>query len=140
MKAGMLYKYFHYLSLKYFSSSFLSPSKMPSPKPTLILTGANGGLGLGFIQNLLASSYAKTHYAVYTVRNLKSADQLNKLLADKAPKNHQSEVVALDLSSLEEVRKVVSYPLGCYIFGLEYTNNFCYCSYCKISYIIVISY
>jgi NAD(P)-dependent dehydrogenase (short-subunit alcohol dehydrogenase family) len=92
---------------------------MSSLKPTLILTGANGGLGLGFIQNLLASPYAKTHHAIYTVRNLNSAGKLNKLLEAKAPKHHTWEVVALDLSSLAEVRRVVSYFLG-YIHSIDY--------------------
>jgi NAD(P)-dependent dehydrogenase (short-subunit alcohol dehydrogenase family) len=81
---------------------------MTSPKPTLLLTGANGGLGIGCVQNILASKYAETHHAIYTVRSLDSAGTLRSLLASKAPKGHSYEVLALDFGKLSEVKEVVS--------------------------------
>ncbi|TVY85589.1 WW domain-containing oxidoreductase [Lachnellula suecica] len=65
---------------------------------------ANGGLGTGFVSNLINSPYASNYRAIYTVRNPATATSLQAVLAN-APQSHKYETVALDLSSLETVRK-----------------------------------
>lgn len=85
-----------------------SPETMTTPKPTILLTGANGGLGIGYVQNLLKSPYATTHNAIYTVRNPSTATNLSTLLSKSAPKLHSYSIIALDFNSLANVRKVAS--------------------------------
>ncbi|CAG8956725.1 hypothetical protein HYFRA_00012269 [Hymenoscyphus fraxineus] len=80
---------------------------MTTPKPTIILTGANGGLGIGYIQNLLSSPYASTHHAIYTVRSPSTATTLSSLLS-KAPENQSSTTISLDFNSLTNVRQVAT--------------------------------
>lgn len=70
---------------------------------TIILTGASGGLSIGFIQNLIASPIGAEQYAIYTTRSIKECDSLKRVL-EKAPRAHQHEILELDLSSLENVR------------------------------------
>lgn len=81
---------------------------MTTLKPSLLLTGANGGLGIGFVQNLLSSPYAHTYHALYTVRNPSTASALQTLLSVSAPKTHTYTILALDLNSLAAVRLVAS--------------------------------
>lgn len=70
---------------------------------TVICTGANGGLGSAFAKAFAASPEASLHQAIYTVRNPSTADELNAVLKS-TPANHQSEVLALNLASLADVR------------------------------------
>lgn len=81
---------------------------MTTPKPTILLTGANGGLGIGYVQNLLKSPFALTHHALYTVRTPSTVSTLTALLAKSAPKNHSYTILPLDFNSLANVRKVGS--------------------------------
>ena len=80
---------------------------MSALKGTILLTGANGGLGSGFVSNLISSPYISNYRAIYTVRNPSTAQDLQAILA-KAPKSHVSETIALDLSTLSGVRKVAA--------------------------------
>ncbi len=78
---------------------------MASLQGTVICTGTNGGLGSAFVR-AFASLPERQHYrAIYTVRNPRTAHDLNAILA-KAPASPPSEVVALDLGSLNNVREV----------------------------------
>lgn len=80
---------------------------MSEIKGTVLITGANGGLGTGFVSNLINSPYASTYRGIYTVRNPSNATSLQQALL-KAPKSHKHETIALDLSSLSAIRKTAS--------------------------------
>jgi NAD(P)-dependent dehydrogenase (short-subunit alcohol dehydrogenase family) len=68
---------------------------------TIIVTGANGGLGSAFVQKLIISS-PQSHF-IFTVRSLspQSSDALKKILANSKV---SYSIAVLDLSSLESVR------------------------------------
>jgi NAD(P)-dependent dehydrogenase (short-subunit alcohol dehydrogenase family) len=70
---------------------------------TVICTGTNGGLGSAFVKAFASSPEGSKYQAIYTVRNPSTAHYLNAILKH-APSNHQSEVLALNLSSLKDVR------------------------------------
>jgi NAD(P)-dependent dehydrogenase (short-subunit alcohol dehydrogenase family) len=72
-------------------------------KGSVLITGANGGLGSGFVSNFINSPYASSYRGIYTVRNPATANSLKKVL-EKAPQSHQYEIIPFDLSSLESVR------------------------------------
>ena len=67
---------------------------------TVILTGANGGLGSAFAQTLLSTSY----HGIFTVRALTppSSGTLKRILASTSMSH---EIVPLDLGSLSAVRR-----------------------------------
>lgn len=84
--------------------------KATSPPPckgTILVTGANGGLGRGFITALSRSPYAKDHRGIYLDRDDAAAQELDTFIKTKVqPKgnNHQWETSALDLGSLAKIR------------------------------------
>lgn len=80
---------------------------MADLKGSVLITGANGGLGSAFVANFSNSEYGKEYRGLYTVRNPATAKDLNAVL-EKAPANQKSEVIALDLSSIESIRGVAA--------------------------------
>jgi len=76
---------------------------MTTPKPTILLTGANGGLGSAFVTAFLKSPQSATHHALYTVRSPSTVPDLQAILKS-APSTHTYDILPLDLSSLESVR------------------------------------
>lgn len=76
---------------------------MANLKGSVLITGANGGLGSAFVAGFSKSSYGSQYRGLYTVRNPATANELNAVLS-KGPASHQSEVLALGLSSLESIR------------------------------------
>ncbi|KAK0113493.1 hypothetical protein ONS96_014357 [Cadophora gregata f. sp. sojae] len=84
------------------------PTTMTSPlKGTVLVTGANGGLGSAFAANFLTSPQAKEYRALFTVRNPATARDLQAVI-EKGPKDSNSEVLPLDLGSLENVRSLAA--------------------------------
>lgn len=69
---------------------------------TVIITGANGSVALGFVDHLLSSYPAYTLLA--TVRNTSDVNsaKLSDIIASKP--NAKAQIETLDLSSLEDVR------------------------------------
>ncbi|KUI73045.1 Retinol dehydrogenase 13 [Cytospora mali] len=85
----------------------------PSPPPrtckgTVIVTGANGGLGRGYITALTSSPHAAEYRGIYTDRDDAAAKDLDGFLGVRAPGGgtgkHQWETSALDLCSLAKIR------------------------------------
>jgi NAD(P)-dependent dehydrogenase (short-subunit alcohol dehydrogenase family) len=72
-------------------------------KGSVLITGANGGLGSAFVSQFLKSPYAKDYRGIYTVRNPTTATGLQAVVK-QAPEGHAFETLALDLSSLEKIR------------------------------------
>ncbi|KAH7327107.1 hypothetical protein BKA65DRAFT_62351 [Rhexocercosporidium sp. MPI-PUGE-AT-0058] len=81
---------------------------MTSPlKGSVLITGANGGLGSAFVANFLNSPQAKEYRGLFTVRNASTAHDLQAIVK-KAPKDTEFEVLPLDLGSLENVRTIAA--------------------------------
>ncbi|KAH7329062.1 hypothetical protein B0I35DRAFT_473703 [Stachybotrys elegans] len=75
-------------------------------KGSIIITGANGGLGTSTVGQILQTPHLASAYTgLYTVRKATTATGIKKALAKAASSNHRSEILELDLSSLESVRK-----------------------------------
>src|SRR5277367_5667187 len=76
---------------------------MASPKHTLLVTGAAGGIGSGFVSEFLKTPHASTHHAIYVVHP-SAPGSLAQLLKSHAPVEHKYEIVSVDLSSLASIR------------------------------------
>jgi NAD(P)-dependent dehydrogenase (short-subunit alcohol dehydrogenase family) len=70
---------------------------------TILATGTNGGIGIGFVAQLLKSPYAVTHETVYAVRDPEKAVALKAVLKT-APKDHKHLILPVDLASLDSIR------------------------------------
>jgi len=70
---------------------------------TILLTGPNGGIGVGFVTQLLKSPYAITHSAIYAVRDPEKALALKAALKN-APKGHKYLILPVDFESLASTR------------------------------------
>jgi NAD(P)-dependent dehydrogenase (short-subunit alcohol dehydrogenase family) len=84
---------------------------MSKLKGTILITGANGGLGTAFVQTLISSPLALEYRGLFTVRNTSGAGNLQQILT-KAPKSFESELLDLDLSSLESIRNL-AHDINC---------------------------
>lgn len=71
------------------------------PEGSVLITGANGGLGKAFISKFIESPYGKTYHGIYAVRNPSSAPELQKVLTSASKDHH---LIPLDLSSLASIR------------------------------------
>lgn len=79
------------------------PAKiMASTHGTILLTGANGGLGTAILKSIIADSELATNHGIYTVRGAATATAVQSSL--QGAKSHQHDVVQLDLSTLSSVR------------------------------------
>jgi NAD(P)-dependent dehydrogenase (short-subunit alcohol dehydrogenase family) len=76
---------------------------MSTSKGSILLTGANGGIGGGIATEIIKSSYGITHETLFAVRDPAKAESLKAILKH-APKDHKHDILPLDLSSLESVR------------------------------------
>ncbi|PHH86959.1 hypothetical protein CDD83_9489 [Cordyceps sp. RAO-2017] len=81
---------------------------MPSSGGTILVTGANGGLGSAIVAHILKEPHLASDYtAVYTVRNEQAASRLRSVLA-KAPAAHKHEMLELELGSVESVKRTAA--------------------------------
>ncbi|KAH6961217.1 hypothetical protein DER45DRAFT_560394 [Fusarium avenaceum] len=81
---------------------------MSTPQGTVLVTGANGGLGAAIVDDIIKKPNLASNYAgVYTVRKAATATRLQKSLS-YAPASHKHGVVDLDLGSLASVRTVAA--------------------------------
>ncbi|KAF2501705.1 putative short-chain dehydrogenase [Lophium mytilinum] len=76
---------------------------MSNTKGTVLITGANGGLGAAFTSQFLASHEASLYTGLFSVRNPAKASTLQAILSKSANGKHH-EAVALDISTLASVR------------------------------------
>ncbi|KAI0602260.1 NAD(P)-binding protein [Biscogniauxia sp. FL1348] len=82
---------------------------MTSQTGTILVTGANGGLGSAIVGQILNSeSLAKTLHGLYTVRNVQRASAVQKVLQKAPSAEHKYDLVTLDLDSLASVREVAA--------------------------------
>ncbi|KAI9155029.1 Short-chain dehydrogenase iccH [Paramyrothecium foliicola] len=80
---------------------------MASPKGTIVLTGANGGLGSAVARHIVQSPDLSDYHALFLVRSTEKASTLNGILAS-APSSFKYDVLSVDLSSLSSVRTAVN--------------------------------
>jgi len=74
-----------------------------SLKPTIIITGAAGGIGTGFVTAFLKTKEASTQHGIYTYHP-SAPGTLQSLLEKRAPEGHTYELVPLDLSDTSGIR------------------------------------
>lgn len=81
---------------------------MTPRRGTILLTGANGGLGSAIVSKIISSpDLATSYHGIYTVRRVDRAATLDSLLRNASTQQqHAHETMALDLSRLESVREV----------------------------------
>ncbi|KAM0240087.1 hypothetical protein ACHAP5_008116 [Fusarium lateritium] len=81
---------------------------MSTAQGTVVVTGANGGLGAAIVADIIKKPDLASNYAgVYTVRKAATATRLQKALS-YAPASHKHDVADLDLSSLASVRTLAA--------------------------------
>ncbi|KAH8598515.1 hypothetical protein B0O99DRAFT_506138 [Bisporella sp. PMI_857] len=74
---------------------------------SVLITGANGGLGSAFVSNFVKSIYGSRYRGLYLVRKPSTAHDLNSIL-ESAPASHVSETLSMDLSSLQSIRDLAA--------------------------------
>lgn len=77
------------------------------PKGTVVLTGANGGLGVAMVKKIVSRPELAAFHGLYAVRNAASAPALRSAIQDAA-RPHSHDVLSLDLTRLDDVRKVAA--------------------------------
>ncbi|OTB00280.1 hypothetical protein M426DRAFT_238631 [Hypoxylon sp. CI-4A] len=82
-----------------------------SRKGTIVVTGANGGLGCAIASQIVSSPELAAYHRVFTVRNSESAPALDAVLKNNRSTSinrNENEKLSLDLSSLDSVRGVAA--------------------------------
>lgn len=82
-------------------------TRVVAPKGTVVLTGANGGLGVATVTKLLSRPDLAALHGIYAVRNASSAPALQSALQG-AVRPHPHDIVSLDLTRLADVRKLAA--------------------------------
>lgn len=81
-------------------------------KGSILVTGANGGLGSAIAAHLVSPPKLAAYHGIYTVRDAHNAPALDAALrrsrSTAAAPPYSSEKVSLDLSRLSSVRKVAA--------------------------------
>ncbi|CRG86495.1 hypothetical protein PISL3812_03501 [Talaromyces islandicus] len=74
---------------------------------TILVTGTNGGLGNAIVSHILNHQVLNTnYYGIYTVRNpMQGATTVRRTLEKAESVKHAHELLTMDLSSLESVRR-----------------------------------
>lgn len=92
-------------------------------KGTILVTGANGGLGSAIAGQIASKPELSAYHGLYTVRDATSAPALTSALSRSAP-SHPHDVLSLDLTKLNNVRQVagdinVSHLMSlCWLYSL----------------------
>lgn len=90
------------------TTSFISLFFQNQTMGTVLLTGANGGLGCRIVSQIVSASDAKYH-GLYAVRNANAANSLDTTLVSKVKfdgaSSHSHEKISLDLSRLSDIRR-----------------------------------
>ncbi|CAJ2509177.1 Uu.00g142030.m01.CDS01 [Anthostomella pinea] len=88
---------------------------MPASRGTILLTGANGGLGSAIVSRIISMPEFRHHHGIYTLRNANSSASVLDVVLEKAASPtssatpaHTHEKIFLDFSKLDTVREVAS--------------------------------
>ncbi|KAH9902104.1 NAD(P)-binding protein [Xylariomycetidae sp. FL2044] len=78
-------------------------------KGTILMTGANGGLGSAIVAKIASSDIAADYHCIYTVRNsTRTSSLLQALRRAQVPSSLQPEIMPLDLEKLDNVRSLAA--------------------------------
>ncbi|EFY87048.1 short-chain dehydrogenase, putative [Metarhizium acridum CQMa 102] len=77
-------------------------------KGTIIVTGANGGLGSALAEHIASKPEFLGHHGIYLVRDASAAPALTAALS-RGSASHKQEVASLDLTNLGNVRQVAQH-------------------------------
>lgn len=83
-------------------------------KGTIVLTGANGGLGNAVVRRILSQPELRSHHGVYAVRDASFATALRSILESdqrhgrEYQLHHTNDVISLDLARLDSVRRTAA--------------------------------
>ncbi|KAI0484130.1 putative short-chain dehydrogenase [Xylariaceae sp. FL0804] len=81
---------------------------MSSAKGTILITGANGGLGVAMVRNIVSRPELAAYHGLYAVRDASTATGLQSTLNDVSADPHTHDILSLDLTQLSDVRKVAA--------------------------------
>lgn len=84
---------------------------MSEQKGTIIVTGANGGLGSSIVSKIVSTPELSRYYGVYTARDRLAAPAITSALRMPTGLHshpHSHTVVSLDLARMESVRRVAA--------------------------------
>ncbi|RWA11141.1 hypothetical protein EKO27_g3952 [Xylaria grammica] len=86
---------------------------MAATKGSILVTGANGGLGSAIAEHIAKKPELSTYHGLYTVRDAASAPALASALAHGGSSHpHEHDVISLDLTKLDNVRQVANHING----------------------------
>lgn len=79
-----------------------------SIKGTVLLTGANGGLGLAVVRKIVSRPELAAYHGLYAVRDSSSSHRLRSVLGDATVGPHPHDIISLDLTHLDTVRDIAT--------------------------------
>jgi NAD(P)-dependent dehydrogenase (short-subunit alcohol dehydrogenase family) len=79
-------------------------SNMASTGGTILITGANGGLGSALVSHVISSPGLSSCHGIYTVRDADNAPELGAALSHSSS-SHNFDIRSLDLTNLDKVRQ-----------------------------------
>lgn len=85
----------------------MTESMKKTPKGTVVLTGANGGLGVAMVKKIVSRPELAAFHGLYVVRDATSSPALQSAIKGAA-RPHPHDVLSLDLTRLDDVRKVAA--------------------------------
>ncbi|KAF3022479.1 hypothetical protein E8E14_010492 [Neopestalotiopsis sp. 37M] len=77
-------------------------------KGTIIVTGANGGLGNAVIHRIVSQPELSAYHGLYAVRHASSAPALRSILEGAQSHNHAHDIISLELTRLDSVRETAA--------------------------------
>lgn len=77
----------------------------PANTGTILVTGANGGLGSAIAEQIASNTEHSNFHGIYAVRDASAAPALNSVLA-RGNSSHPHNILSLDLTNLTNVREV----------------------------------
>ncbi|KAJ4291702.1 hypothetical protein N0V90_009597 [Kalmusia sp. IMI 367209] len=76
---------------------------MSTAKGTILVTGANGGLGSAIVKHIVSKPELAAYHGLYTVRDATAAPALSSTLS--CGKSHPHDVLSMELTKLDSVRQ-----------------------------------
>ncbi|KAK6068470.1 putative short-chain dehydrogenase [Seiridium cupressi] len=78
---------------------------MAASKGTILVTGANGGLGSAIVRQIVSQPELAAYHGIYTVRDGKSASGSLRSILAATGSSHPHDIFSLDLAKLESMRQ-----------------------------------
>lgn len=78
---------------------------MAEKRGTILLTGANGGLGRAIVSQVVSTPELRAYHGLYTARDASTATALRSALHDP---HHSHDILSLGLVRLAQVRELAA--------------------------------